>query len=197
MKALLLLSGGFDSPVAGKLMQDKGLTLTALHYSFEPLTDNTSVEKSKNLAKHLGIKKLIVIKLGNLLTEISKKCKHKNYFVIQKRLFLKIAEKVAKEQDCEFLITGDNLGQVSSQTLSNLTNITKAVEMKILRPLLAYDKVEITKLAEQFKTYETSKGPEMCDILGPKHPVTKSLLSDIEWDEKNLEINYEQEIIKL
>ena len=69
--------------------------------------------------------------------------------------------------------------------------------MKILRPLLAYDKVEITKLAEQFKTYETSKGPEMCDILGPKHPVTKSLLSDIEWDEKNLEINYEQEIIKL
>ena len=97
MKALLLLSGGFDSPVAGKLMQDKGLTLTALHYSFEPLTDNTSVEKSKNLAKHLGIKKLIVIKLGNLLTEISKKCKHKNYFVIQKRLFLKIAEKVAKQ----------------------------------------------------------------------------------------------------
>ena len=99
---------------------------------------------------------------------------------------LKIAEKLAKKEKCKFLITGENLGQVASQTLSNMTNTTKAVKLPILRPLLCYDKSEIIILAKKIDTYETSKGPEICCLLGPKHPATKSSLREIEHEEKKI-----------
>jgi tRNA uracil 4-sulfurtransferase len=198
MKALLLISGGFDSAVAGKVMQDQGIELVALHLSFEPLTDTTAKDKSIALAKHLGIKKIVITKVGNLLADFTKKCKHKNYFVLQKRLFLRLAEQVAKENDCKYIITGDNLGQVSSQTLSNLDTITKVISMPVLRPLLAYDKTEITDLAKEFNTFEMSKGPEMCDVLGPKHPATRSINKDLENDETQFSIeDLETEVIEL
>lgn len=98
---------------------------------------------------------------------------------------LKLAEKEALKEKCDFLITGENLSQVSSQTLQNLHAITKAVKMPIVRPLLTYDKIEILNIAKKIGTYDACIGPEVCDVLGPKHPATTSKLEEIE-NEENL-----------
>ncbi len=184
--ALLLLSGGFDSAVAAHLMHQKGLQLTALHFYNKHLSDINTIEKCRVLCKKLKIKKLFLIPFDEEQAELVRKCEHRLYFVLMRRLMLKIAEKLAKKEKCKFLITGENLGQVASQTLSNMTNTTKAVKLPILRPLLCYDKSEIIILAKKIDTYETSKGPEICCLLGPKHPATKSSLREIEHEEKKI-----------
>ena len=99
---------------------------------------------------------------------------------------IKKAEEIAKKEGCDFIITGESLGQVGSQTLSNLKTITSASKMTILRPLLAYDKQEILKLARNIGTYDISTGPEVCDMLGPKNPLTKSDIADILNEESKL-----------
>ena len=101
----------------------------------------------------------------------------------------KCAELIAAKENAKFLITGENLAQVSSQTLSNLTNITKQLNLEIFRPVLTYDKQEIIKVAKDIKTYEISKGPEICSLLGPKKPATKSKLEYIEKELANLNLN--------
>jgi len=188
MKALALLSGGFDSAVAIKLMQDK-LEIIALHFSLEPFTDNTPEKKSLELAKKLNLKEFYVINHSNEHSEITKKCLHKYYYVVSRRLMYKVAERLAEKLKCNFVLDGCNIGQVSSQTLSNLTTITSAVDIPILHPLLCYDKDDIIKLARKFDTHEISKGPEMCNILGPKHPATRSKLEVIKKEEGKLDIN--------
>lgn len=187
-KAFLLLSGGFDSPVAGKMMQEQGLELIALHFSQEPFTDNTAEQKSITLAKHLGIKTVITITIGEELAEITKKCNHRYYYPLQKRLMLKIAEQLAKEYNINYLVTGDNLGQVSSQTLTNLAAISQAVKIPILRPLLCFTKNEIIERAKQINTHDTSKGPEFCSVLGPKYPKTTSTAEQLEAEEKKVDM---------
>lgn len=186
MKALLLLSGGFDSPVAGYLMKEKGLDILALNFSYELLTDNLPTKKSKELAEKLGFD-FLAVDISEELMEISKKCKRDLYFVLMKRLFLKIAEKVAEKEGCDFIITGDNLAQVSSQTLQNLIVVTQATEMQILRPLIGFDKQEIIDLAKEIGTYEISKGKEHCDILGPEHPETRAKLEDVLEEENKIQ----------
>ncbi len=188
IKAILLLSGGFDSAVAAHLMQQKGLQLTALHFYNKHLSDINTIDKCKVLCKKLKIKKLFLIPFDEEQAELVRKCEHRLYFVLMRRLMLRIAEKLAKKEKCAYLITGENLGQVASQTLSNMTNTTKAVNIPILRPLLCWDKSEIIALAKKIDTYETSKGPEICCLLGPKHPATKSSLREIEYEEKKAEL---------
>ncbi len=187
MKALLLLSGGFDSVVAGFLMKKKGLELLAIHFSHEPFTDNKAELKTKKLAAILNIQTLFVAKAGEAFGELTKSCNHKLYFVLSKRLMYKVADTIAKKEHCTFLITGENIGQVSSQVLSNLQNIDRASSLPVLRPLLCFDKEEIIHLARTFGTYETSCGPEICDILGPKHPATHSKNSEIILQESKLD----------
>ena len=101
----------------------------------------------------------------------------------------KVAEKLAEKLKCNFLLDGCNIGQVSSQTLSNLSVITRAIDIPVLRPLLCYDKDQIIRLAKKINTYEISKGPEMCNVLGPKHPATKSNLEIIGKEESKININ--------
>ncbi len=187
MKALALLSGGFDSAVAIYLMK-KQLEIYALHFSLEPFTNNTPEKKSIELAKKLKIKNLYVINHSKEHEEIVNKCEHKNYYIISRRLMYRVAEELARKLNCNYLLDGCNLGQVSSQTLSNLSVISQSVNMPILRPLLCYDKDQIIKLARKIETYEISKGPEMCNVLGPKHPATRSNLEIIEKEETNLNI---------
>ncbi len=187
MKALALLSGGFDSPVAIYLMK-KQLEIDALHFSLEPFTNNTPEKKSIELAEKLGIKSLYVINHSKEHEEIVNKCDHKYYYIISRRLMYKVAEESAKKLNCNYLLDGCNLGQVSSQTLSNLSVISRAVNIPILRPLLCYDKDQIIKLARKIDTYEISKGPEMCNVLGPKHPATRSNLEIIEKEESRLDV---------
>lgn len=183
---MLLISGGFDSPVAGYLLKQKGAEIIPIHFSYEPFTDNGPEIKSREAVKILGFKDLIVKNISKECEKIAKKCIHKYYFVLIKRIMLRIAEEEAKKHECAFLITGENLSQVSSQTLKNLYVITKAVNIKVLRPLLTYDKTEIIKITKQIGTYDISIGPEVCDVLGPKHPATNCDLEDIQKEEIKL-----------
>jgi len=182
-KALLLISGGIDSPVAGKLVQDK-LDLLAIHFSQEPFTDDSAEQKSLLLCKKLGLIEMIVVDAGEVLKEIANKTYREYYFILMKRFMMKVSEKIAEEKNCKYLITGESLGQVSSQTLSNLNTINQATKIEILRPVIFNSKQEIIDKSREFGFFETSQGPEMCDALASGSPKTKS----------NLEKLVEQEI---
>lgn len=186
MKALILVSGGFDSAVAAQMMQQKEVELVGIHFSYEPITDNSPELKVRSVCAHLGIKKLIVVKAGHAFAEIASKCEHRLYYVLSKRFMLRVAERYAKNEGCGFLITGDNLAQVGSQTLSNLQTIDAATAMRVVRPLLCFDKVEILDRAREIGTYELSKGPEVCDCLGPPHPATRSEVAVVVGEEAKL-----------
>ncbi len=173
VKAVLLLSGGFDSPVAGRMLQRQGVELEALHGSFEPVTDDASVRKAKELARQLGLKRLWVAKIGESLGRIPHDREaHRFYFLLQKRLLYRLADALGDEVGADAIATGENLGQVSSQTLPNLVTLEAAARRPLLRPLLGLDKVDILRLARDWGTYDTSVGPELCDLLGPDKPAT-------------------------
>lgn len=186
-RGIALLSGGIDSPVAINLMQDR-LEIIAAHFHQVPLTGEEELVKVKELCKILGLKKLYLVPFAEVLKELTVKCEHKNYFILQKILMLKTAELIAEKEKAKYLITGENLAQVSSQTLSNLMVITKNIKLEIFRPVLAFDKQEIIKVAKKIGTYETSKGPEICCLLGPKHPETKADLEMIRLELEKLDL---------
>lgn len=188
MKGLLLLSGGIDSPVAGYRMQQLGVDLIAVHFSSEPFTTNEAERKSCVLAEKLGIPTLYVVLHGSCYSLLVKHCTHKYYYILMRRLMLRTAEALAQQEQCDFLVTGENLGQVASQTLSNMATITEAVRIPVLRPLLCNDKQETIALARKIGTYDLSKGPEFCCVLGPKHPATQSTIDVIHTEESSLDI---------
>ncbi len=182
--ALLLLSGGFDSPVAGKLAQEKGYLLKAIHFSQEPFTDNSAEKKALHLCKFLGLQELIIVDAGEMLKEIADKTYREYYFILMKRFFMKVSEKIAGNEDCEFLVTGESIGQVSSQTISNLNNINNATKIEILRPLIFMKKQDIIDLSKKFGFYETCIGKELCDALATGKPKTHSKLSKVKEEEE-------------
>lgn len=190
MKALLLISGGIDSPVAAHLLQRQGLELSALHFSYAPFTDTAPEEKSALAAASLGLPEIEIVDGGSLFAEIPQKTRHTLYYVLAKRFMLRVADRVAQERGIPYLATGENLGQVSSQTLSHLAAIDRAATRPILRPLLAWDKREIIDLARAIDTFEISKGPEVCDVLGPKHPATSATVAEVEAEEAKLDVDW-------
>jgi thiamine biosynthesis protein ThiI len=183
-KALLLISGGIDSPVAGRMLQDK-FDLVAIHFSQEPFTDNSAEIKSLKLCKKLGLKEMLVVDAGEELKEISENSYREYYFILMKRFMLKVSELIAKEKNCSYLITGEALGQVSSQTLSNLNSINQATKIQILRPLMFLSKQEIIDKSREFGYFETSQGPEMCDALATGTPKTQSDIVKVVEQEKH------------
>ena len=175
MKAVLLLSGGFDSPVAGRMLLRQGVELEALHCSFEPVTDDASVRKAEVLARQMGLTRLWVARIGQALGRIPHDREaHRYYFLLQKRLFYRLADAVGDQVGADAIATGENLGQVSSQTLPNLVTLEQAARRPIVRPVLGLDKVDIIRLAKAWGTHDTSIGPELCDLLGPTYPATTS-----------------------
>ena len=188
-KALLLLSGGIDSPVAGHLMAGRGLDVLAVHFSLEPITDDAAAVKSRKLAEKLGLSRLFIVTVGAAFAEIANACDRRLYFVISKRLMVRIAEGIARREGCAYLVTGESLGQVSSQTLQNLRAIDAAAAMVVLRPLIGFDKEETVRVAREIGTYEISEGPEICDLLGPAHPATRASLQQVLAEETNLDID--------
>ena len=182
------MSGGFDSAVSSYIVKEN-FNIIGLHFSLEPITDNQTEKKSLEIAKKIGIEKVYVVKAGKYFAEISKKCNQKFYFVLSKRFMIKVAEEIAKIENSKIIVTGENLAHVSSQTLTNLSNIQRATDLELIRPLLCYDKNEIIDFARNIGTFEISKGPEICDLLGPKHPATKSDIKIILEEEKKLNIN--------
>ena len=177
-KALLLISGGIDSPVAGKMIEDK-FDLLAIHFSQEPFTDNSAELKSLLLCKKLGLKEMIVIDAGEVLKEIADKTYREYYFILMKRFMMKVSEKIAEKNGYDYLITGESLGQVSSQTLSNLNTINQSTKIEILRPVMFFSKQEIIDKSRTFGFFETSQGPEMCDALATGSPKTRSSLDKV------------------
>lgn len=188
MKGLLLISSGIDSAVAGYLMKKQGIDIIGIHFDNRPLTDFRPLEKTKRLLRKLKIKKLYVVEHGKNQLEIIKKCNRRFMCVICRRMMFRISEEVAKKENLDFLITGENLGQVASQTLDNLIVSAKSVKIQIARPLLCNDKQETIDTAKKIGTYEISIERSICCRAVPKHPATKAKIERIEEEEKKLNI---------
>jgi tRNA uracil 4-sulfurtransferase len=187
-KAVALLSGGIDSPVAIHLMQER-LEIIAVHFHQVPLTGEEEIDKVKELVKILKLKKVYLIPFAEVLKDLTTKCNHRDYFILSKILMFKTAELIAEKEKAKYLITGENLAQVSSQTLSNLNVITKNLSLEIFRPVLTFDKQEIVNLAKKIGTYDISAGPEICCLLGPKNPSTKTNPEKIAAELEKLEVD--------
>ncbi|MDR7871622.1 MAG: tRNA uracil 4-sulfurtransferase ThiI [Tissierellaceae bacterium] len=193
-KGLLLLSGGIDSPVAGFTMAKRGLAINCVHFHSYPFTSERSEEKVKELAKimarYTGKIKFFSINILEIQKEINQKCPEKEMTIISRRFMMRIAEKIAKHNNFDALITGESLGQVASQTIQGIAVTNSAVDIPILRPLIGMDKVDIIHIAEDIETYETSILPfeDCCTVFLPKHPVTRPKVEDIDASEENLDI---------
>src|SRR5881275_903622 len=188
-KGILLLSGGFDSPVAGHLMSRQGLELVAAHFSLEPITDDAAAVKARTLCDILGLGSLYVVRVGETFAEVAHAANRRFYFVLTKRLMVRLADAIGDREEAEVLVTGENLGQVSSQTLASLRAIDAIARRPVLRPLIGFDKQEIVDRAKEIGTYEVSKGPEICDLLGPSRPSTHARLDQILGEEAKLDLD--------
>lgn len=187
-KAVLLLSGGIDSAVAASKAKEKNISLLPVHFYNKHLGDTNTVDKAKEVCNILDINELVTIPFDEQQESIVNNCSHEYYFILQRRLMWRIAEKIAEENNIDFLVTGENLAQVSSQTLSNMTTINESINLPVLRPLLGNDKQETVDEAKKIGTYEVSIGPEVCDLLGPDHPATSSNVETIKLEESDLDI---------
>src|SRR5436305_3173306 len=187
-KGILLLSGGFDSPVAGRLLSRQGLGLVAAHFSLEPITDDAAAVKARTLCGLLEIGSLYVVRVGEAFAEVAHAANRRFYFILTKRLMMRLADAIGDREEAEVLVTGENLGQVSSQTLASLRAIDAIARRPVLRPLIGFDKQEIVDRAKEIGTYEVSKGPEICDLLGPPRPSTHERLDQILGEDTKLDL---------
>ena len=192
-KAMLLLSGGIDSPVAGYMISKRGVTIDAVYFHAPPYTSERAKEKVVDLArlisKYTGPIRLHVINFTDIQLYIYEQCPHEELTIIMRRYMMKIAEHIAKENDCQALITGESLGQVASQTMHSLAVTNEVCELPVFRPLIGFDKQDIIDISEKIGTFETSILPfeDCCTIFVAKHPVTKPNLEIIKRHEGNLE----------
>ncbi|MBR6770241.1 MAG: tRNA 4-thiouridine(8) synthase ThiI [Lachnospiraceae bacterium] len=192
-KAMLLLSGGIDSPVAGYMIAKRGVKIDAVYFHAPPYTSERAKQKVVDLARQVsyytGPIYLHVINFTEIQLYIYEKCPHEELTIIMRRYMMRIAEHIAGETGCLGLITGESIGQVASQTLPSLAATNEVCTMAVYRPLIGMDKMEIVELSEKIGTYETSILPyeDCCTIFVAKHPVTKPNVERIRKHEKNLE----------
>ena len=197
-KAMLLLSGGIDSPVAGYMISKRGVKLGATYFHAPPYTSERAKQKVVDLAKYVaayaGPIRLHVINFTDVQLAIYEKCPHDELTIIMRRYMMRIAETIAKETDCLGLVTGESIGQVASQTMQSLVATNEVCELPVYRPLIAFDKQDIVDISEKINTYETSILPfeDCCTIFVAKHPVTKPNVKVIRGHEKNLEGTVEE-----
>ena len=191
-KAMLLLSGGIDSPVAGYMISKRGVRIDAVYFHAPPYTSERAKQKvvdlAKKIAKYTGPIYLHVVNFTDIQLYIYDKCPHDELTIIMRRYMMRIAEHIAKETECLSLITGESIGQVASQTMQSLVATNEVCTLPVFRPLIGFDKQEIIEISEKIDTYETSILPyeDCCTIFVAKHPVTKPNLNIIRRDEGNL-----------
>lgn len=191
-KAMLLLSGGIDSPVAGYMIARRGVTIDATYFHAPPYTSERAKQKvvdlAKILTKYTGPIRLHVVNFTDIQMAIYEKCPHDELTIIMRRYMMIIAEHFADEDKDQALITGESLGQVASQTMQSLYVTDHAATLPVFRPLIGFDKQDIIEISEKIGTYETSILPyeDCCTIFVAKHPVTKPRLDVIERSEKKL-----------
>jgi thiamine biosynthesis protein ThiI len=194
-KAALLLSGGIDSPVAGYQIMRRGVTLRAIHFFSFPYTSERAKQKVIDLAAILGAygggMPVDVVPFTRIQMEIHEKCPDEFGTLLMRRFMMRIAEKLARRHGCLALVTGENLGQVASQTMEAIAVTDQVVDMPVFRPLIGLDKLEITQMAIRLNTYETSILPyeDCCTVFTPRHPCTKPRLADIEKAETLLDMD--------
>ncbi|MCR5255719.1 MAG: tRNA 4-thiouridine(8) synthase ThiI [Acetatifactor sp.] len=192
-KAMLLLSGGIDSPVAGYMIGKRGVKIDAVYFHAPPYTSERAKQKVVDLAKivaqYTGPIYLHVINFTDIQLYIYEKCPHDELTIIMRRYMMRIAETIAKKNECLGLITGESIGQVASQTMQSLAATNEVCEMPVYRPLIGFDKMEIVEVSEKIGSYETSILPyeDCCTIFVAKHPVTKPNANVIRIHEQNLE----------
>ena len=192
-KGMTLLSGGIDSPVATWMMAKRGMMIEAIHFHSYPYTSQRAQEKVEDLARivatYCGRFKMHVVNLLPIQEAIVQNCPEEETTILVRRFMMRIAEEVAKETGCGMLITGENLGQVASQTAEALVVTDASVKLPVMRPLIAMDKVDIMDKAKEIGTYETSIMPyeDCCTVFLPKHPTTKPKLDRILESESKLD----------
>ena len=192
-KAMLLLSGGIDSPVAGYMISKRGVKIDAVYFHAPPYTSDRAKQKvidlAKQVAKYSGPIYLHVINFTDIQLAIYEKCPHDELTIIMRRYMMRIAQTIAEETECLGLITGESIGQVASQTMHSLACTNEVCTMPVYRPCIGMDKQEIIDISEKIGTYETSILPfeDCCTIFVAKHPVTKPNLSIIKRHEHNLD----------
>ena len=192
-KAMLLLSGGIDSPVAGYMIAKRGVKLEAVYFHAPPYTSERAKKKVVDLAKKVAVYsgelRLHVINFTEIQMAIYEKCPHDELTIIMRRYMMRIAEKLALENDCLGLITGESIGQVASQTMHSLRSTNEVCELPVYRPLIAFDKQDIIDISQRIDAFDISIQPyeDCCTIFVAKHPVTKPNVNVIRKSEKKLE----------
>ena len=190
--AMLLLSGGIDSPVAGYMVSKRGVGLEATYFHAPPYTSERAKQKVVDLAKivarYSGPIKLHVVNFTDIQLYIYDKCPHDELTIIMRRYMMRIAEEFARRDGCLGLVTGESIGQVASQTMQSLAATNDVCTIPVYRPLIGFDKQDIVDVAEKIDTYETSILPfeDCCTIFVAKHPVTKPNIEVIRRSEENL-----------
>lgn len=193
-RALLLLSGGIDSPVAGAMMAKRGLEVYAIHFASPPYTSERAKQKVITLAEKMtaycGRINLFVVPFTEIQERIKDDCPEELFTVIMRRYMMRIACRIARQQDCEALVTGESVGQVASQTIQAMNCTDAAADMPVLRPVVGMDKEEIIKVAHKIDTFETSILPyeDCCTVFTPKHPRTKPVLKFVEQAEQSMDM---------
>ncbi len=200
-KAMLLLSGGIDSPVAGYMISKRGVELEAVYFNAPPYTSERAKQKVIDLARivsgYSGPIILHIVNFTDIQLAIYEKCPHDELTIIMRRYMMKIAEAIAKENGCLSLITGESIGQVASQTMQSLYCTNEVCTLPVFRPCIGMDKQDIIDISEKINTYETSILPyeDCCTIFVAKHPVTKPNLDIIKRSEEKL-VDVIDELVK-
>lgn len=193
-KGMVLLSGGIDSPVAMWMMAKRGMSIEAVHFHSFPYTSQRAREKVEELASIVAVYcsrfRMHVVNILPIQEAIAADCPEDEMTILVRRFMMRIAERVAKENRCGMLITGESLGQVASQTAEAITVTDEATDMPVMRPLIAMDKVDIMSIAKEIGTFEKSIEPyeDCCTVFLPKHPVTKPKIEKIKRSEGKLDV---------
>ena len=194
-RAALLLSGGIDSPVAGYCMMKRGVRCCAIHFQSPPYTGELARDKvmqlAKEMAEYSGGMRVYLVPFTKCQLEIHEKCPEGLGTLITRRFMMRIAQEIARQNECNALITGESLGQVASQTMESIVCTDAVCEMPVFRPLIGMDKTEIMDIAKRIGTYETSILPyeDCCTVVTPRHPVTKPKLDTMPKAESRLDID--------
>ena len=197
-KAMLLLSGGIDSPVAGYMVAKRGVQIEATYFHAPPYTSERAKQKvidlAKLVARYAGPITLNVVNFTDIQLAIYEKCPHDELTIIMRRCMMKIAEKLGEESGCMGLVTGESIGQVACQTLQSLAATDEVCELPVYRPVIGFDKEEIVQISRKINTFETSIQPfeDCCTIFVAKHPVTKPNLKVIHRSEEKLNEKIDQ-----
>ena len=192
-RATLLLSGGIDSPVAGWMIAKRGVQINAVHFHSYPYTSDRAKEKVLDLARKLSYSccgiKVHIVPFTDIQLQIHEKCPEEYTTLIMRRYMMRIAERIARQEGCEALITGESIGQVASQTMQALGTTDAVAGMPVFRPLIGFDKSEIIEVARKIDTLEISSLPyeDCCTVFTPRHPATKPKMDKILEGESKLD----------